>query len=42
VLPADPRQQRPGEIATHHGRQCYFLDPDGHDLEILTQPYEPW
>jgi catechol 2,3-dioxygenase-like lactoylglutathione lyase family enzyme len=39
---ADPGQTRPGEIGTDHGRGCYFLDPDGHYLEILTKPYEPW
>jgi catechol 2,3-dioxygenase-like lactoylglutathione lyase family enzyme len=39
---ADPRQARPGEISTDHGRGCYFLDPDGHYLEILTEPYTPW
>ena len=27
---ADPRQERPGEIGTDHGRGCYFLDPSGH------------
>ena len=36
---ADPRQTRPGEINTHNGRGCYFLDPDGHYLEVLTRPY---
>lgn len=39
---ADPRQTRPGEIGTDHGRGCYFLDPSGHYLEILTRPYEAW
>jgi len=37
---ADPRQARPGEINRHHGRGCYFLDPSGHFLEILTVPYD--
>jgi catechol 2,3-dioxygenase-like lactoylglutathione lyase family enzyme len=37
---ADPRRSRPGEIATHHGRQCYFRDPSGHYLEILTRSYD--
>jgi extradiol dioxygenase family protein len=37
---ADPRRARPGEIATHHGRQCYFQDPSGHYLEILTRSYD--
>ena len=36
---ADPQQRHPGEINTHHGRGCYFLDPSGHYLEILTKPY---
>ncbi|ORA80655.1 VOC family protein [Mycobacterium malmoense] len=37
---ADPRQERPGEINHNHGgRGVYFLDPSGHAMEILTQPY---
>ena len=37
---ADPRQSRPGEINhSHGGRGVYFLDPSGHAMEILTQPY---
>ncbi|MFF4699490.1 VOC family protein [Streptomyces chattanoogensis] len=37
---ADPRQQHPGEINYHHGgRGVYFLDPAGHAMEIITQPY---
>jgi catechol 2,3-dioxygenase-like lactoylglutathione lyase family enzyme len=37
---ADPARTRPGEINTHDGgRGVYFLDPDGHFLEILTRPY---
>lgn len=37
---ADPMQRRPGEINHHHGgRGVYFLGPDGHYLEALTQPY---
>jgi extradiol dioxygenase family protein len=36
---ADPTQNRPGEINTDHGRGCYFIDPSGHYLEILTKPY---
>lgn len=37
---ADPFARRPGEINTHDGgRGCYFPDPDGHWLEILTRPY---
>ena len=31
---------QPGEINRHDGgRGCYFLDPDGHFLEIITRPY---
>jgi extradiol dioxygenase family protein len=37
---ADPFQQHPGEINTHDGgRGMYWLDPDGHVLEIITRPY---
>ncbi len=37
---ADPFQRRPGEINTHDGgRGVYWLDPDGHVLEIITRPY---
>jgi catechol 2,3-dioxygenase-like lactoylglutathione lyase family enzyme len=37
---ADPMRSRPGEINHHHGgRGVYFPDPDGHFLEVLTQPY---
>lgn len=37
---ADPRQQHPNEINTHHGgRGLYFMDPSGHGLEIITRPY---
>jgi catechol 2,3-dioxygenase-like lactoylglutathione lyase family enzyme len=37
---ADPHAHHPGEINTHNGgRGCYFADPDGHWLEILTRPY---
>ncbi|CAN5827509.1 hypothetical protein BH20ACT4_BH20ACT4_03740 [soil metagenome] len=39
---ADPGRTRPGEINHHHGgRGVYFDDPDGHLMEILTQPYGP-
>ena len=37
---ADPHHQQPGEI--NHlwgGRGVYFDDPDGHNMEIITQPY---
>jgi len=37
---ADPHHDVPGEINTRDGgRGCYFDDPDGHILEILTRPY---
>jgi catechol 2,3-dioxygenase-like lactoylglutathione lyase family enzyme len=37
---ADPGRGRPGEINHHDGgRGVYFLDPDGHLLEIITRPY---
>ena len=38
---ADPGKQRAGETYVHNGgRGVYFNDPDGHLLEIMTQPYE--
>ncbi|MEX0868438.1 MAG: VOC family protein [Nitriliruptoraceae bacterium] len=37
---ADPGRRRPGEINRDDGgRGVYFLDPDGHLLEIITRPY---
>ncbi len=37
---ADPGKRRAGEIYRHNGgRGVYFGDPDGHLMEILTQPY---
>ena len=37
---ADPARTKPGEINNHDGgRGLYFLDPDGHVLEIITRPY---
>jgi len=37
---ADPRKQLPGQFNTNHGgRGLYFLDPSGHGMEIITQPY---
>ena len=37
---ADPGRNRAGEIYRHNGgRGFYFLDPDGHLLEVLTRPY---
>ena len=37
---ADPGRSRPGEINRNDGgRGVYFLDPEGHLLEIITRPY---
>lgn len=37
---ADPARAQPGQINHHFGgRGVYFQDPDGHLLEIITQPY---
>ncbi|TYB45364.1 VOC family protein [Actinomadura chibensis] len=37
---ADPMRSRPGEINRNDGgRGVYWLDPDGHVLEIITRPY---
>ncbi|MET0250990.1 MAG: VOC family protein [Novosphingobium sp.] len=37
---ADPGRSQPGVINHHFGgRGVYFEDPDGHLLELLTQPY---
>src|SRR5579875_585905 len=37
---ADPRRRKHGEINTwDDGRGCYFDDPSGHLLEIITRPY---
>ena len=37
---ADPARSRPNEINHNDGgRGVYFVDPDGHFLEILTRPY---
>jgi extradiol dioxygenase family protein len=37
---ADPHGTRKGEINHHDGgRGCYFRDPSGHYLEIITRPY---
>jgi catechol 2,3-dioxygenase-like lactoylglutathione lyase family enzyme len=37
---ADPHHDISGQINTRDGgRGCYFDDPDGHVLEILTRPY---
>jgi catechol 2,3-dioxygenase-like lactoylglutathione lyase family enzyme len=37
---ADPMRARPGEINRRDGgRGVYFLDPDGHFLEVLTRAH---
>jgi catechol 2,3-dioxygenase-like lactoylglutathione lyase family enzyme len=37
---ADPAHREEGVINTRDGgRGCYFDDPNGHNLEILTRPY---
>nr|WP_257140614.1 VOC family protein [Burkholderia sp. RF2-non_BP3] len=37
---ADPAKRQPGDIYRHNGgRGVYFDDPDGHFLEVMTQPY---
>jgi catechol 2,3-dioxygenase-like lactoylglutathione lyase family enzyme len=37
---ADPFKKKPREINHHEGgRGVYFVDPDGHLLEVLTRPY---
>jgi catechol 2,3-dioxygenase-like lactoylglutathione lyase family enzyme len=37
---ADPGKKQPGKINNHDGgRGLYFEDPNGHLLEIITQPY---
>jgi catechol 2,3-dioxygenase-like lactoylglutathione lyase family enzyme len=36
---AEPQHQRPGEVSNlRGGRSLYFDDPDGHTIEITTQP----
>jgi catechol 2,3-dioxygenase-like lactoylglutathione lyase family enzyme len=38
---ADPGKREKGKINHHFGgRGVYFDDPDGHLMEIITQPYE--
>ena len=40
---ADPGHRREGVINHNDGgRGLYWLDPDGHNLEILTVPYGGW
>lgn len=37
----DPHGGLPGRINYNHGgRGVYFLDPSGHYLEVITQPYD--
>lgn len=37
---ATPRRERPGEINHRYGgRGVYFDDPNGHLMELITQPY---
>lgn len=37
---ADPFHRRPGEVNHDDGgRGLYWLDPNGHSLEIITVPY---
>ena len=39
---ADPDRTQPDEINHRDGgRGVYFEDPDGHFMEMLTQPYDP-
>lgn len=38
---ADPGRTKSGDIyQLFGGRGVYFMDPNGHLLEIMTQPYE--
>ncbi|RJL19500.1 VOC family protein [Bailinhaonella thermotolerans] len=38
---ADPGHRTAGEINhLYGGRGVYFDDPDGHNLEVITQPYK--
>ncbi|MDA1362158.1 VOC family protein [Glycomyces luteolus] len=40
---ADPHHRREGEINRNDGgRGVYFLDPSGHNLELITVPYGGW
>jgi catechol 2,3-dioxygenase-like lactoylglutathione lyase family enzyme len=36
---ADPSTTTPGINTYDGGRGTYFLDPDGHLLEVITRPY---
>lgn len=36
---ADPGHREPGRLnSMGGGRGCYFLDPEGHNMELLTAP----
>jgi catechol 2,3-dioxygenase-like lactoylglutathione lyase family enzyme len=38
---ADPFHRHPGEINHNYGgRGVYFNDPDGHNMELMTTPYD--
>ena len=38
---ADPHHSEPGRTnELFGGRGAYFDDPDGHNMEIMTRPYE--
>ncbi|MEU5635187.1 VOC family protein [Streptomyces rishiriensis] len=38
---ADPRRTEPGRInRLFGGRGAYFADPSGHNMEIMTRPYD--
>ncbi|MFI5975001.1 VOC family protein [Streptomyces sp. NPDC051452] len=40
VYYADPRHTEPGRTNDlFGGRGAYFVDPDGHNMEIMTRPY---
>jgi extradiol dioxygenase family protein len=40
---ADPYHRQEGRINTNDGgRGLYWLDPNGHNLEIITVPYGGW
>ena len=37
---ADPAKRQAQQLYRHYGgRGCYFDDPDGHLLEVMTRPY---
>ncbi|HEX2772824.1 MAG TPA: VOC family protein [Micromonosporaceae bacterium] len=38
---ADPGHRETGQINHHDGgRGAYFSDPNGHNMEIITRPYD--